>query len=435
MFPITNDQLNEALSRMGLKSLSQASIRQICAISDMLEQIAGDSYVHLELGNPGLAASRVGIEAECAALQNGIANRYPNISGFADLKQNGSKFVKAFLDIDIEPAHIIPTVGSMQGTFTIMTLLAHRDKKRDTMLFIYPGFPAQTLQAHVTGMKMESIDLYDYRGKALEEKLDQVLAKGNISGMIYSNPNNPAWTNFTEEELEIIGRMATKHDVIVMEDHAYLGMDFRTDYSKPYCAPFVPTVARYTANYVLFLSASKIFSYAGQRIAIVCVSDKLAAREFAGLDDFFGLPRFIDSYIFGVLYVASSGTAHSAQFAFAAMLGAAVDGTLDFVKEAEEYGRRGRLAKDIFKKHGFQLVYDCDADGSEIGDGFFFTVRYGDMSCEEVQRELMRYGVAAIALSNTGSNQEGVRVCVSMLTSDDHFTTLDQRLKSFHDEH
>lgn len=45
-------------------------------------------------------------------------------------------------------------------------------------------------------------------------------------------------------------------------------MDFRQDLSTPYQAPFQPSVAHYTDNYVLLISGSKAFSYAGQRIGV-----------------------------------------------------------------------------------------------------------------------------------------------------------------------
>ena len=93
-----------------------------------------------------------------------------------------------------------------------------------------------------------------------------------MSSLIYSNPNNPTWICLTEEELSIIGELCRKYDVIAIEDLAYFGMDFRKDYLNPGEPPFQPTVARYTDDYVLLISSSKIFSYAGQRIAIMAIS-------------------------------------------------------------------------------------------------------------------------------------------------------------------
>lgn len=71
---------------------------------------------------------------------------------------------------------------------------------------------------------MSRFDVYEYRGERLREALEAHLSKGNIAAMIYSNPNNPAWFCLTDEELKIIGEMANKYDVIVIEDLSYFAM-------------------------------------------------------------------------------------------------------------------------------------------------------------------------------------------------------------------
>ncbi|MBR4886421.1 MAG: pyridoxal phosphate-dependent aminotransferase [Muribaculaceae bacterium] len=434
MFPITKDRLEASISKLAIADVTTATIRQICSLAAGLEEEAQEKFVHLEIGNPGLPAINIGVEAECAALQSGIANQYPNIGGIPALKDNGSKFLKAFLDIDVPGRCIVPTVGSMQGSFTVLMLMAQRDPKKDSIVFINPGFPATHNQAKILGLKDESFDIYEYRGKKLEDKLESVLSKGNVTALIYSNPNNPAWTNLTEEELEIIGRMATKHDVIVLEDLAYLGMDFRQEMGKPYEAPYVPTVAKYTDNYILFVSASKIFSYAGQRIAMVCMSPAVYDRKYEFFEKFYEMPALGDAYIFGILYTASSGTAHSAQYAMAAMMGAAIEGKLNFIEECKEYARRGEITRKMFLDNGFHIIYDIDGD-KPISDGFFFTAGYKDLTGGELQKELMRYGISSISLHCTGSDQEGIRVCVSMLNNDETFAALNDRLKAFNADH
>ena len=243
MQPISHDLLHNEMQAMNIPNIASATIRQILALASRLERHLGDPFVHLEMGNPGLPASQVGIEAERAALLEGIASQYPNIAGIPALKENGSRFLKAFLDIDIPPRCIVPTVGSMQGTFTLFMLLGQRLPGRDTILFLDPGFPAQHNQVKLLGLNQESLDIYDCRGEALESRLDEILSKGNITAILYSNPNNPAWINLTSVEYEILARMAEKHDVIILEDHAYLGMDFRQRYGVPYKEPFVPTIA------------------------------------------------------------------------------------------------------------------------------------------------------------------------------------------------
>lgn len=434
MLPLSKEKLEEVIERLEITNLMTATIRQICALAAELEKESGEHFTHLEIGNPGLPSSRIGVEAACKALQEGIANQYPNIAGVTAIKEAGSKFIKAYLDLDISPKYIIPTVGSMQGSYTLMSILKQRDPQRQAILMFYPGFPAQTNQAKVLGLETIGLDIYSYRGKKLEEKMEEILSGGKVTAMLYSNPNNPAWTNFTDEELEIIGRMATKYDVIVLEDLAYMGMDFRKDYSVPNEPPYIPTVAKYTDNYILLVSASKIFSYAGERIALVVFSPAVYNRRYDHMEKFYEMPTFGDAYVFGILYTVSSGASHSAQIAMAAMLDKAASGELNFIKETSEYGRRAKLLKDLLLKNNFHIVYCKDGDDL-ISDGFFFTVGYKDMDSEELQRELLRYGVSSISLPCTGSEQPGVRVCVSMISDKDAFEKFGERLKKFDDEH
>lgn len=434
MFPLDKEILKGTLNKLEIPDITSATIRQIVSVASILEEKAGEEIIHLEMGNPGIPAEEIGIAAEIEALKSGVANQYPNIAGIKEFKENGSRFIKAFLDIDIDPNGIVPTVGSMQGSFTMMLLLKMRIPEKDTLLMLFPGFPAQRHQAKLLGMNLEGFDIYNYRGKKLEAKLEEYFKTGKITAMIYSNPNNPAWTNLTDEEFEIIGRLATKYDVIILEDLAYMGMDFRQDFGHPFKPPYISTVAKYTDNYVLLISASKIFSYAGQRIAMVCMSDSVYHRHYETFEKFYEMPQFGDAYIFGVLYCASSGTTHSAQHAMAKMLGMAADGKLKFVEHTREYARRAGIIKRILADNGFELVYKLDGE-DPIADGFFLTATYGEMTGEELQKELLRYGISTISLPSTGSKQNGVRITVSTVSDDHHFKILEERIKKFDEDH
>jgi aspartate/methionine/tyrosine aminotransferase len=301
--------------------------------------------------------------------------------------------------------------------------------KQDTVLLIQPGFPVQTTQCDVIGLKHQALDIYHYRGNDLIEKLEEIVSKGNICAIVYSNPNNPAWICLTEDELKTIGTLATKYDVVVMEDLAYFAMDFRKDLSTPFEAPYQPTVARYTDNYMLLISGSKAFSYAGERIGVVCIGDKLFHRQFPDLAARYeGLP-FGLVFSTRMLYALSSGTSHSAQYALAALFRAACDGEYNFRDDIKVYGERAHKLKEIFCKHNFYVVYDKDLD-KPIADGFYFTIGYPGMTSGKLARELMYYGVSAICLITTGSHQEGLRVCTSFI-EDHQYAQLEERMAVF----
>lgn len=432
--PINASIVKSKIESSGLDNVGLASIRELVKLVNEIEKETGEKYIRMEMGVPGLAPAQVGIDGEIEALRKGVAAKYPMIEGVGILKKEISRFVKNFMNIDVDERSCIPTVGSMQGAFASFLVSCRRDHDKDTTLFIDPGFPVQKQQHHVLGLKYETFDVYNYRGDKLKEKLESYLKKGNISTILYSNPNNPSWICFTEKELQIIGELANKYDVVVMEDLAYFAMDFRKDLSKPGVPPYQSTVANYTDNYILLISSSKSFSYAGQRIGMMVISNHLFERRFPDLKRFYKTDGFGYSMIYGSLYSLSSGTSHSAQYGLAAMLKAANDGDFNFVESVKEYGERAKIMKKLFTEYGFKIVYDMD-ENEPLADGFYFTFSYPGMDGVELLEKLLYYGISAIALATTGSDRvEGLRACVSQIQRN-QLKDLEERLKIFNQHH
>ncbi len=431
--PIDIEIVDRLKRESGIVNVGQASIRELVKLVCQIESASNSQFVKMEMGVPGLATPSIAIDAEIEALKSGVTSIYPSIEGIAPLKKEVSQFVKNFLNIDVREEGCIPTVGSMQGGMAAFMVAGRFDKQKDTVLFIDPGFPVQKNQLKMLGVQYDTFDVYNYRGEKLRSKLEKYLQQGNISSIIYSNPNNPTWVCFSEKELQIIGELATRYDVMVIEDLAYFAMDFRSDLSKPGVAPYQPTVANYTDNYLMLISGSKAFSYAGQRIGCLVISDVLFKRRFPDLKRYFSSDEFGKAMIFGPMYGLSSGVAHSVQYGFAALLKAVNDGKYNFVEVTREYGEKAKLLKTIFKQNGFHIVYDRDED-EVLADGFYFTVGYQSLTGEELVEQLLYYGVSAISLGTTGSCREGIRACVSQV-SRSQFDTLNDRLMMFNENH
>jgi len=426
--------VDQEIENLGIKDLGKATIREIVGLVNRIQANTDTKFIRMEMGVPGLAPPKIGIEAEIEALQSGVASDYPMVDGVKALKDEAARFVKNFMGVDISPTSCIPTVGSMQGAYATFLLCSNLEPKKDTALFIDPGFPVQKQQFIVMGHKYESFDVYNYRGEALREKIESYLQQGNINSIIYSNPNNPSWICFTEEELQIIGELANKYDVIVIEDLAYFAMDFRRDLFHPGEPPYQASVTKYTDNYILLISGSKAFSYAGQRIAITAISDKLFTRSYPNLKTRFGREQFGNTFVLRIIYALSSGACHSAQYGLAAMLKAANEGRFNFIEEVKEYGERAKIMKEMFLNAGFKIVYDKDID-KDIADGFYFTISYPGLTGGELVKELLYYGISAISLDNTGSTRsEGLRACVSQITPE-KMPMLFERISIFKQNH
>ncbi|MDR2036513.1 MAG: pyridoxal phosphate-dependent aminotransferase [Bacteroidales bacterium] len=432
--PIPRHIVDQAKKESGLADIGRASIREVVRLVSNIEKSSGQQFIKMEMGVPGLPPASVGIEAQIEALRKGVAAIYPSIEGVGELKKEASRYARLFLDLDIDPSGCIPTVGSMQASLTAFMVNSRCHTGKEYTLFIDPGFPVQKQQHQVLGLKYKTFDVYNYRGTKLREKLEEYLKEGNIHTIVYSNPNNPSWICFTENELRIIGELATKYDVIIMEDLAYFGMDFRQDYFGCGSAPYQPSVGHYTDNYLILFSGSKVFSYAGERIALMMIGNKQYARHYPDLKRYYSSDNFGHAAVYGALYAISSGTGHSAQYALAAMLKAANDGTYNFLQEVKAYGDKAKIMKELFTRYGFRIVYDKDED-HPLADGFYFTISYPGFSGGKLLEELLYYGISAITLDITGSERsEGLRACVSQ-TQPVQFPDLEARLKAFQQDH
>jgi aspartate/methionine/tyrosine aminotransferase len=432
--PISGNLIESLKETTGVTNPGTASIREIVYLVNRIERKTGVNFVRMEMGVPGLPPPSIGIEAEIKALQSGVASLYPEISGIKVLKEEASRFIKLFMNVDVSPAGCIPTVGSMMGSMICFLVANRNDRNKEGSLFIDPGFPVQKQQVTMLGHDYFSFDIYNHRGKKLKPKLESYLETGKVSSLVFSNPNNPTWICLNEEELSIIGELCRKYDVIVIEDLAYFGMDFRKDYSKPGEPPYQPSVAHYTDDFVLLISSSKIFSYAGQRVGLMAISDHLFNRSYPDLLRYYSSEKFGHSAIFGALYGISAGVTHSVQYGFAALLKAVNDGVYKYREDVMEYGEKARIMKKMFTDNRFIISYDKDLD-EPIADGFYFTISYPGMNAGELIDRLLRYGISAISLNTTGSERDdALRACVSMVPRS-LLGDLENRLKCFNKDH
>jgi hypothetical protein len=72
--------------------------------------------------------------------------------------------------------------------------------------------------------------------------------------------------------------------------------------------------------------------------------------------------------------------------------------------------------------------------GEEIADGFYFTVAYPGFKGSDLMRELLFYGISAIALDTTGSEEEGLRICTSFV-KEEQLDEMRRNLEIFKENH
>ncbi len=432
--PLGIDALQRIIDRGGAEP-GTASIRQMNNLVNALEQAFDMKFVRMEFGIPGLPVPPVAVAAEIEALKRNVAHVYAPFEGLPALKEEASLFVKNFMDLDLPAESCLPMVGAMHGCYSSLMVAGRLKRERRTVLLLEPGFPVNLLQLRVLGLECATLDFYDHRGDRLVEAVEQRVRRGDVCAMLWSSPNNPSWIALRESELRGLARICDEHSVLAIEDLAYFGMDTRVDYFEPGRPPYQPTVLRYTDRAVCIVSSSKIFSYAGQRIGMVYVPQRLMEMDAPELADFHGTALVGQALLHGTLYPTAASVPQTPQHGLLALLRAANSGDRGVFAAAAEYSRRAKRMKAMFLDNGFHLVYDNDL-GEPLADGFYFTVAHpGFDDGAALLKEMLRYGISAITLATTGSCRiEGLRACVS-LTGEPQLAALEERLALFARDH
>lgn len=102
------------------------------------------------------------------------------------------------------------------------------------------------------------------------ENLEKAFALENTTMMIFCNPHNPIGKIWTKDELERIGSLAKKYNVVVLSDeiHAYL-----TRPNKSYI-PYLSVNETNKGNSITCISVTKAFNLAGIHTSCIVVPNK-----------------------------------------------------------------------------------------------------------------------------------------------------------------
>jgi aspartate/methionine/tyrosine aminotransferase len=417
------DVIDETLRHAGI-DFNKLDIQELWKQIGELEKKLGVEYVRMDFGVPGLPPPHAAIYAQLQAISNELSvMTYPPAGGTTELKGAASAFIQNFLNLDVEAEYCFPTCGATQAAFIAQAIAGRRDGARAKVLHLEPGYPPIKEQTRFLGLGSCGIDLFACRGTRLVKQVHQYCQDGEIAAIAWSSPNNPTAAILSEEELQGIAELCDQNDVIAIEDAAYLCM---SPNSSP---PRVRSVAHFTDNFFLLLSASKMLSYAGERLGLLVTSRSLAARNYEFLRGFFGCAN-VGQAITRAIFNLTAGAPHSAQLGVAAAFNAASRGEYDLVGTLAEYGRRARALKDIFVGNGFSLLYTNGQD-----PGFYLTFAYPGYNAPNLLKELLYYGITALPLRLFGSSQsDGVRACVGLLGPKE-IRRLEQRVRSFSRAH
>lgn len=400
------------------------NIEEYWSAVNQLERVLGIDYVRMDFGVPGLLPAEACLTKHVAVVGQGeLPQQYPPYAGVLKLRTAMASFVSNRLRIGCPADGVFVTCGGTHALFVAQAVAAKLQAPAKRIVFLSPTYPPMISQARFLGLEIITIEIDGKRGRALVSAVREVFEQGGVAAFCWASPNNPTWTVLTHDELEQLAVLCKEHSVIPIEDLTYLGM---IDPQSAALSRGFPSIAQFADDYFLVLSASKMLSYAGERIGFLAASSTLLNRESAGVEEAFGVglvKRACGSFIFNL----TAGAPHSSQYGVADALNDINNGTTDLERTLSVYVERARIVKRLLEENGFYFIYSSN-DADEL-DGFYICFGYPGMSGVDLLKELLFVGITVLPLSVFGSDRtDGVRACVGRL-SDEKLILLASRLK------
>src|SRR5215471_11118351 len=178
---------------MPLKTARRAGISPFFAMEVLRaaneRAAAGETVLHLELGQPGTPAPRGVIDAAKRALAAEPLG-YTEALGVPALRRRIAGHYQASYGVAVDPGRIVVTTGS-SGAF-LLSFLAAFDPG-DRVALAAPGYPAYRNILTALGITpINQLTGAETRFQPTPELLDQI--DGPLAGLIVASPSNPAGT-------------------------------------------------------------------------------------------------------------------------------------------------------------------------------------------------------------------------------------------------
>ena len=219
-------QLSERAGR-----LTNEGAFEVLAAATSLEK-EGRHVIHLELGQPDFTTPPHIVEAGVTALRDGHV-KYAPPAGIPALRRAVADHLRARGD-DTNADNVVVTPGGKSAIYT--TLVALIDESTEVLIPDI-GFSAYEAITHFAGASSRLYHLDPARGfrPSVEELEERCTARTRV--LILNAPHNPTGGILEQADLEAIADFALRHDLIVISDEIYAGLQFDGRFSSIHSLP------------------------------------------------------------------------------------------------------------------------------------------------------------------------------------------------------
>ncbi len=252
---------------MSIKASLRSGVEPFLAM-DVLEaagrrEAAGDTVVHMEIGQPGARAPAAVVAAAQAALAEGRFG-YTEARGIRPLRERISRHYRETYGVDVPEGRIMVTTGS-SGAFNLAFLGAFNPG--DRIALTAPGYPAYRNILRALGLEPVEIPVGpDTRWVLTPELLEKAHREAPIAGVLVASPGNPTGTMMRPDALKALCETARDLGITFISDEIYHGLVYEGEAA---CA------LQYWDDAIVINSFSKYYCMTGWRVGWMILPESL----------------------------------------------------------------------------------------------------------------------------------------------------------------
>jgi len=195
---------------------------------------------------------------------------YPPPEGIPEFKESMARFFREKRGIPASPQEILPVDSAAFGIYiTCLAFLSPGDEAIifDPVDFLF-RYSVEAAQARAVTLPIPPESTADF------DRLEQLITR-RTRMICLCNPLNPTGKVFTKEELEQLGRLACKHNLVILSDEIWSDIVY---HPHTFCS-IASLDEEICARTVTITGFSKSYGLAGLRIGAVMASDPARFRR------------------------------------------------------------------------------------------------------------------------------------------------------------
>ncbi|WP_042223614.1 pyridoxal phosphate-dependent aminotransferase [Oceanobacillus manasiensis] len=207
-----------------VKTLSPSSTLAITAKAKELKQ-QGHDVIGLGAGEPDFNTPQYILDGAIKAMKDG-RTKYTPSGGVPELKEAIVNKFQADNQLGYSSDQIIVTTGAKHALYTLFQVLLDEDDEVIVPAPYWVSYPEQVKLAGGNPVIVTARE--DNHFKMTPQELEAAITD-KTKAVIINSPSNPTGMMYSQEELQALGDICLKHDVLIVSDEIYEKLIYTSD--------------------------------------------------------------------------------------------------------------------------------------------------------------------------------------------------------------